>query len=144
MRNGGHNGRPERRGPPGARLPPAPGSASAAAFTLIEAILALAVAALLTAVIASALIGSLRAENSARLQQRAGILLQTVQTGLWLAPEAQPALTNLPPDWDSSVANVEQGEGSNLVFWTVVNIWPLSRPSLVFSLCRQEQPLPPK
>ena len=117
---------------------------AAAAFTLIEAVLALAVAALLTAAIASALIGSLRAENSARLQQRAGTLLQTLQTGLWLAPEAQPAVTNLPPDWDSSVENLEQGEGTNLVFWTVVNIWPLSRPSLVFALCRQEQPLPPK
>jgi type II secretory pathway pseudopilin PulG len=117
---------------------------SAAAFTLIEAVLALAVAALLIAAIASALIGALRAENSARLQQRAGTLLQTVQTGLWLAPEAQTALTNLPPDWGRSVANVEQGEGTNLVFWTVVNIWPLSRPTLVFSLCRQEQPLPSK
>jgi prepilin-type N-terminal cleavage/methylation domain-containing protein len=124
--------------------PADPGCCSASAFTLIEVIMALAVAALLTAAIASALIGALRAENSARLQQRAATLLQTVQTGLWLAPEAKPALTNLPPDWGSSVENVEQGEGTNLVFWTVLNIWPLSRPTLVFALCRQEQPLPPK
>ena len=122
---------------PNPRQPP-PASAPAA-FTLIEVVIALAVAAILIAVIASALIGSLRAETSARLQQRAGDLLQMLQTETWLAAGTNQPATNLPPDWISSVERVEQGEGTNLVFWTVWKIWPLRRPSLVSELCRQEQ-----
>ena len=139
MRSAKPAARPARGGPRPARVAP-----GAAAFTLIEAVLALAVAALLCAVIAGAVVGALRAENSARLQERAGAVLQTLQTQTWLTPDANAAATNLPPDWASAVANVEQGEGTNELFWTVWSVWPLSRPSLVFTLCRQEQPLPAK
>ncbi|MCX6995820.1 MAG: type II secretion system protein [Kiritimatiellaeota bacterium] len=143
MEQGGDRGwrvRPQSRRAFAAHDPkPPPPSAGPAAFTLIEVVIALAVAAMLIAATASAMIGALRAETSARLQQRAGDLLQTLQTEAWLAAETNQAATNLPPDWISSIESVEQGEGTNLVFWTVWKIWPLSRPALTAALCRQEQ-----
>jgi len=113
-------------------------SSSASGFTLIEVVIAFAVAALIIAAVASGLVATLRAEATAHRQATAETALRTLQTEVWLGTATNNLATNMPPGWMLESETVEQGEGTNRIIWTHWRSGPEARRSFVVSLFVQQ------
>ncbi|MCX7006273.1 MAG: type II secretion system protein [Kiritimatiellaeota bacterium] len=107
-------------------------------FTLIEVVIAFAVASLIIAAVASGLVATLRAEAMAHRQATAEIALRTLQTELWLGTATNNLATNLPSGWVLESENVEQGEGTNRIVWTHWRLGPETRRSFSATLSAQQ------
>lgn len=93
-----------------------PGSRSG--FTFLEALIALAVAALLVTVSARSLTMVFRADRSAARLLEAGLLLRRVATSQYLGVDMK-ALEGAPPGWRVEYENVTTGTGDSQAKWTV-------------------------
>lgn len=107
-------------------------------FTLIEVVIAFAVAALIIATVSSGLVATLRADVMAQRQAKAEMALRTLQTELWLGVVTNNLATNLPPAWVLDSEIVEQGRGTNQITWLTWRLFPEFHRSYCVSLSIQQ------
>ena len=113
-------------------------TSSASGFTLIEVVIAFAVAALIITAVSSGLVSTLRGEATAHRQATAESALRTLQTELWLASDTNNLSTNMPPGWALESETIEQGEGTNRIVWTQWHLAPESRRAFGVTLSTQQ------
>jgi len=113
-------------------------SRNTSGFTLIEVVVAFAVAALIVTAVASGLVAILRTEATAHRQTTAAATLRTLQAELWLGAATNSLATNMPPGWVLDSETVEQEDGTNHLAWTQWRIGPEVRRSFSATLSIQQ------
>ncbi len=101
-------------------------------FTLLEVLIALGITALIAFTVGSSLVLILRAEQTARHLQGAGLVLQSVITAEHAGTDAAQERARWEPEWmvASDVREQEFGEPPTNITWRVWSVAPRERPSL--------------
>lgn len=97
-----------------------------AGFTLVEAMVALVIATVLTATTAAALIGSLRAEQAAGFSIESEFAAETLATQMYLKVEA----VDLGVAWSIETTEQEVETETTRTIWSICKIHPNDRPSM--------------
>ena len=102
-------------------------------FTLIELVVALAVAVLLVSAVASGVGRALADERSARVRAEAGLLARTLACREALGrTETDPKDTPVPPGWRLARVEARLGEGVTARVWRTWTFAPESDPTFRF------------
>ena len=112
-----------------------------AAFTFIEVLVALCVAAIMLAVIGSSLITSLNAEQTAHHLQEAAGLVQRVATASFLGLSPTEMLAGDGVDWNVLSEIQSTNDGTNNIVWQVWTLSPKTRTSLKTTLALRSVPV---
>ena len=103
--------------------------ASTAAFTLIEVLIALALAVILISVTASTLGVTLRAERDLDWVERGRRMAGELQTELYLTGGASNTAVRHATAWTFTATRASTGPATNRIAWDVWEITPRERPS---------------
>jgi prepilin-type N-terminal cleavage/methylation domain-containing protein len=108
------------------------------AFTLVEVLIAIVIAAAMVGVAASSLITSLRAEESALRFQEAGLAIQAVTCDMYMFSMPTGSVVIGREVWDVAGAHLERDEPDEGA-WSVIRLSPRSRPSVTVTLSFQKK-----
>lgn len=120
-------------------LPSPPTAGAPSAFTLIEVLVALAVAALLIGTVAAALIGSLRAEDAAMRMGEAGLVLEHCATQARLGLPVTGTVAAAGGRWRAVTEDVRAGTGQDERAWRLWSFFPEDRPSLRVEVAEERE-----
>ena len=111
------------------------------AFTFVEVLVALCVAAIMVAVIGSSLITSLNAEQTANHLQEAAGLVQRVATASFLGLSPTEMLAEDGIDWNVLSEIQSTNDGTNNMVWQVWTLSTKTKPSLKTILALRSVPV---
>ncbi|MBN1268168.1 MAG: prepilin-type N-terminal cleavage/methylation domain-containing protein [Kiritimatiellae bacterium] len=111
---------------------------SYAAFTLIEVLVALVVAAAVAGAAAMGLTTALRTEETTLVLQEASLVVQSAATSFYLGAAPTGATSVGVEKWDVTYSEEVTGTTSP-VPWRVMNLSPRSKPSLNVPLAFREE-----